>query len=98
MSGDKITRETVVVAREDLLSSDLSDDELVMMDIDKGHYYGLEGVAKAIWAQLASARPVSDICAAVVAQFDADNEAVEKDTIDFLTELHKENLINILER
>lgn len=95
MSGDKITLETVVVAREDLLASDLSDDELVMMDIDKGHYYGLEDVAKTIWTQLASARPVSEICAAVVAQFDADIESVEKDTIDFLTELHKENLINI---
>jgi hypothetical protein len=95
VTTEKIYPNTVVVAREDLISSDLSDQELVMMDIDKGFYYGLEDVAKAIWDQLAKPIAVKDICTNIVAEFDTTAETAEKDTIEFLTELLKENLISI---
>lgn len=95
MSNATISSDTVVVAREDLLSSNLSEEELVMLDFDRGFYFGLEAVAKVIWEQLAEPKDVKAVCAEVVAKFDGEASAVEQDTIEFLTSLLDENLIMI---
>ncbi|MBW7886495.1 MAG: hypothetical protein H3C34_28485, partial [Caldilineaceae bacterium] len=42
-----LTVESIVSARDDLLSTDLSPDETVMINVDRGTYYGMEEVAKA---------------------------------------------------
>jgi hypothetical protein len=53
--------ETRLVRRADLMASDLSATETVMMDIDQGLYFGLENVAKDIWDYLASPRTLAEL-------------------------------------
>lgn len=96
MTENVIEVNTVVCARNDLLASELSEDELVMMDLDKGLYFGLEDVANAIWRCIAEPLAVSAICEKIASEFDADEKTVRRDTIDFLTEMHRENLITIV--
>ncbi len=97
MSNRKLSLTTIVVAREDLLSSNLSDEELVMMDIDRGYYYGLENVAKAIWDVLGQPQSILSICNKIVEEYDADPQMVKEDTIKFVGEMLDEKLIVIYE-
>ncbi len=88
-----LTLETQLTARTDLLATNLSDTELVMMNIDAGKYYGLEDVAKVIWDYLTESRSVGEVCTEVQSRFDIERETAEQDTISFLTELLDEGLV-----
>lgn len=90
-----LTLDTIVSRRSDLLSSELSATELVMMNLDRGFYYGMEETAKAIWERLAEPRTVGDLCADLLARYDIDQANCERDVLAFLGELLKEDLIHV---
>jgi hypothetical protein len=90
-----LTLDTVVSRRSDLLSSDLSATELVMMNLDRGFYYGMEETAKAIWERLAKPCSVANLCDDLVARYDIDRASCERDVLAFLDELLKEDLIHV---
>ena len=58
----KITLETTVVRASDVLASQV-ENELVMMDIERGMYYALNPVGADIWERLAEPQQVADLCA-----------------------------------
>ena len=90
-----LTLDTRLSARADLLASDLSETELVMMNIDAGKYYGVEGVAKVIWEFLNESRSVSEVCAHVCENFDIEAATAESDTLEFLNQLVSEGLVQV---
>lgn len=90
-----LTVDSIVSARDDLLSTDLSPDEIVMINVDRGTYYGMEEVAKAIWELLAKPRKVASLCDDLQSRFDVDRETCERDTLAFLRELQKEELLHV---
>jgi hypothetical protein len=95
MTGDMmtITLESTVSRRRDLLTSALSDRELVLLNIERGAYFGMEGVAKRIWEQLAEPRCVADLCATLLSRFAVDPDTCRREVLTFLTELHAKDLI-----
>jgi hypothetical protein len=95
MTGDMmlITLESTVSRRQDLLTSTLSDREMVLLNIECGAYFGMEGVAKRIWEQLAEPRRVGDLCATLLTRFAVDPDICRREVLTFLTELHAKNLI-----
>jgi hypothetical protein len=95
MTGDTmaITLESTVSRRQDLLTSALSDRELVLLNIERGAYFGMEGVAKRIWEQLAEPRCVADLCATLLTRFAVDPDTCRREVLTFLTELHAKDLI-----
>lgn len=91
-----LSLQTIVAPRTELLASELSDTEMVMMNIDKGFYYGLEEVAKTIWDALDQPRTAGELCDVVLASYaDAERAAVESDLFVFLRELLAEDLIHV---
>ena len=96
ISSPSLTLQTIVVAHNNLLSEELSSTEMVMMNLDKGCYYGLEEVGKTLWDGLAQPQSVSALCDLVIASYDqADRETVELDVLSFLDELLVEDLIQV---
>lgn len=95
MTGDTmaITLESTVSRRQDLLTSALSDRELVLLNIERGAYFGMEGVAKRIWEQLAEPRCVAELCATLLTRFAVDPDTCRREVLTFLTELHAKDLI-----
>lgn len=83
----ELSMSTRVSARTDLLATELSDTERVMLDVDKGRYFGVEHVANTIWTTIAEPRTVGQVCAAVLDTYDAEPAAVEADTVAFLEQL-----------
>lgn len=86
---------SVVQARAGLLTSPLSETELVMLDADHGAYFGLESVAKTIWDAIAEPLPVREVSALVHAHYEIDETTAETDTLEFLTALRAADLITV---
>ena len=82
-----------LMRRQDLLASDLSASETVMMDVDQGLYFGLENVAKVIWDYLETPRTVADLSTYLSATYEVDDQTLATDLQEFLTEMTQHQLI-----
>jgi hypothetical protein len=69
------------------------DDTVVMMSIEQGMYFGLEGTGPRIWALLEEPRTVEEICAALMHEFEVDADACRREVLAFLHELADAKLL-----
>jgi hypothetical protein len=88
-----ISADSVVQRRKDLLATDLSRTESVVLDVAGGSYYGLKNVGKAIWDHLNSPVGVSTLCERLMEEFDVDPETCRSETTAFLEQLRERGLI-----
>ena len=95
--SEPVTLGTLVVRRDDLMTSELSATELVMLSIERGAYYGMAETAKEIWGQLDEPRSVASVCAYLRSQYAVDQETCENETLAFVNEMLKDDLIRIIE-
>jgi hypothetical protein len=89
-----ISNSTCVVAAGDLLASEFGD-ELVILNLRDGVYYGLEDVGARIWRLLQKPVSVPAIREALVAEFDVEPARCERDVRALLGELAAKGLIEI---
>lgn len=69
------------------------DDELVMADIDRGKYYGLNDIATAIWQNLETKITVEELCKRLYESYEVTPEQCSAEVLAFLKELESRNLI-----
>ncbi|MBX9945272.1 MAG: PqqD family protein [Reyranella sp.] len=74
------------------VSCNLSD-EVAVLHVERGLYFGMQGVGARIWEALEQPRSVADICDDIVAHFDVAPEACREDVIRFLVSLRDAGLI-----
>jgi hypothetical protein len=90
-----ISRESIVVRADNLLVSTVND-ELVMVSLDRGYYYGLDNAGVEIWNQLAAPLSVSELCNRLTSRFDVAVETCEDDVLRFLHELVDEQIVKVV--
>ncbi|TVR15130.1 MAG: PqqD family protein [Balneolaceae bacterium] len=73
--------------------SGLLDDELVMMDIEKGKYFSLNIVATHIWEYIKEPRTFPEICDYLLSEYDVDEATCKKEVSELITELEKLGLV-----
>lgn len=73
--------------------SAMMDGEIVMIDINRGQYYGLDGVGIRIWNHLTQPRRVSELCELLLAEYDVAPASCEADVLRFLNEMETQRLI-----
>jgi len=78
----------------DLLVSEM-DGKIVMMNIETGAYYGLEGVAAEIWTFLENPSDVKAVCTHLQGKYEIDEKTCEEETIAFLNQMERKNTIII---
>jgi hypothetical protein len=86
-----------VVARTDSIIGAEVDHEIVALSIERGICYGMNRVASRIWKLLVKPIRISDICAALLAEYQVDAEVCERQVLDLLEELRAEGLVVTLE-
>jgi hypothetical protein len=79
---------------EDLFSTEL-DQETVLMSIDAGAYYGLEGPARSIWEQLETPLTFSALLDRMVGDYEVEPETCAADLEGFLAEMEREGLLRV---
>lgn len=88
----EITLESVVCRSGDVIASPV-DNELVMMDMEQGMYYALDGVGSDIWERLAQPVQVADLCAQLVQEYDVDQATCQADVLAVLNEMAENGLL-----
>ena len=83
---------TVTVA-PDLLTGTFGD-EVVILSLESGTYYGLEGVAARIWSHLQQPISVLALRDAIADEFDVDVQQCEDDLHSFLDEMIAKGLVS----
>lgn len=73
------------------------DDELVMMNIKKGVYLGVNTVGAAIWEKIQEPTDVEILIKQLMDEFDVTKEICQKETISFLEQAIKHGVIEICE-
>lgn len=89
---DNITLESVVRRSSDVIASQV-ENELVMMDIDRGMYYALNAVGADIWERLAEPQTVADLCAQLQRVYAVDRATCEADVLAVLNEMAGNGLL-----
>ena len=85
---------SIVSKSTELLASEL-DGELVMMDVESGKYYGLNGMGSVIWNMIDDPKSVSEICLQLEKEYDVEKETCEQEVMAFLNSMDKEKMLVI---
>lgn len=88
--------DTVVTRSEELVSSDL-DGETVLMSVQNGKYYGLDEIGSRIWSLIEQPRSVSELCDILLGEFDVEREQCERDVFAFLNKLAEDDLMKVVD-
>lgn len=83
-----------VVASSDQISCNLGDEKAIL-HLKNEIYYGLNATAAVVWQMVQAPKTFSEICAAVVEEFDVDPEQCQKDLRSLLEDLHTHGLLEI---
>lgn len=87
-----ITLESVVRRSSDVMVSQV-DNELVMMDIERGMYYALNPVGADIWERLAEPQQVANLCARLQQDYAVDRATCEADVLAVLNDMAENGLL-----
>jgi hypothetical protein len=88
----EISRTDVVTWSGKQLAAQI-DDEVVLMNIEMGKYYGLDDIGSKIWCALEKPTPVDQLCLLLARQYEASFETIEKDVLVLLNKLQEQQLI-----
>ena len=93
---DRLQADTLLVRSRRLLASELGPRETVMLDIEQGTYFGVEGVARFIWDALEDPVTLRDVTSMVRARYpEAQPEVCERDTREFVEDLLRHRLVQL---
>lgn len=69
--------------------------ELIILDMKPGKYFGIDRVGHRIWALLAKPMTIDQLCKQLSQEYNVDIDLCTKDTIVFLIRLHEHNLLHM---
>jgi hypothetical protein len=68
-------------------------EEVVMLDMDSGFYFGLNSVASVIWGMLSNEIGFETLIDQLMTQFEVERSLCEADTKELLDQLLEKNII-----
>lgn len=84
----------VVSRRNDIDTTDLNG-EIVMMDLEKGRYFSLNGVGSRIWEIIESPIEINKIVDCLLEEYDVNRNECEENVLEFLGKLEDANIISV---
>lgn len=92
----KISDSSVISVTKEAVHCDV-EDEVVILEMKEGIYYGLNPVGAFIWNIIKEPKTVAEIRDAVLEEYDVEKEVCEKDLMELLRELLGKGLIEVEE-
>jgi len=95
MAGpDSIAPSAVVARAPEQVFTEMGE-EIVLLGLRKGRYFGLDGVAADVWRHLNEPRRFDEVVDLVVTEYEVERAPAESDLTTFLRDLEAEGLIEI---
>jgi Coenzyme PQQ synthesis protein D (PqqD) len=89
-----LTLNSIIQRDPEIISSE-ADQDLIMVSIASGCYYGLSDVAREIWDAIERPKRVSDLVGGLTARYDVNTSLCEEQTLSFLEALLDEGLLQV---
>lgn len=93
-SQQRISPDCIVERRPDVIAAKV-DQDLVMVSIENGFYYGTSDVGREIWEAIEHPKKVSDLVAELIKGYEVDPQVCEEQTLSFLEQLLADNLVRV---
>ena len=90
----QISSDTTVVVKERLVSADLGE-EVILLHLENGLYYGLGNTGARIWQMLQQPVKVGEIERVLLEEYDIDPDTCHAGVVDLLNKLVEENLVEV---
>ncbi|WP_343693955.1 PqqD family protein [Chitinophaga sp.] len=87
--------ENIVCRKEEKFMISNLGDEVVLMDIQQGHYININPVGSAIWNKLSAPVAVKDLINLLVDEYGISTAQCESDTLNFLQKLRQHDMLNV---
>lgn len=91
-----ISTSSYIVAAKDLLSSRLGE-EIVILSVNGGKYYGLNPLAAFVWSRLSEPVRFDSLLAFVMEEYDVAEDRCIQDLSKLLEDLKSEGLVDVME-
>ena len=92
-----VTLDSTVSVCGDLVSAPLGI-ESMMMDVDRGKYYWMDGIGTRVWEMLRAPTAVAELCGTLQAEYHVLPERCEADVSAFLEELRRRGLVAVVDQ
>ena len=90
----KLNLDCIVQRDPDVIAAE-ADQDLVMVSIANGFYYGVSDVAREIWEAIEHPKKISDLIDDLAATYNVDRSSCEEQTLSFLEDLLTERLLQV---
>ena len=82
-----------IVARAGGVISAEIDEEIAMLDIERGMCFGLNNVGSRVWGLIEAPVRIRDLCSKLTVEYEVDQSDCERQILDLLEELRAEGLV-----
>ena len=89
---EQINKQTIVKRAKDIVFNAI-DDEIVMLSIENGEYYGLDAIGSRVWKLIENPVSFEYITSELIQEFNVSESTCIKDVSEFLISLKEKNLI-----
>lgn len=90
-----ISEHSVITATRDQVSGDLLDEDVVILNLKNGVYYGLNPVGGRVWSLIQEPRVVAEMRGILLEEYDVDPERCTRELLALLQELETRGLIEV---
>jgi len=84
-----------VVQRDPEVIAAEADQDLIMVSVATGNYYGVSDVAREIWDAIEHPKRISELVGDLIASYQIDSSLCEEQTLSFLKVLLDEGLLQV---
>lgn len=91
-----LSRATVISKLDHLVAADIGN-EVVILHLETGIYFGMEGVASRVWALLEEPKSLEAIERAVLDEYDVDPAVCHDEVERLISDLLAEGLVEVRE-
>jgi hypothetical protein len=68
-------------------------DEIIVLDLASGTYFGLDPVGARIWKRIEEGETLAQVCDGLVAEYETDLETLQRDTLELVGKLSESGLL-----
>src|SRR5262249_6562427 len=92
MLSPRLKVDCIVQRDADIIQAE-ADQDIVMVSIASGFYYGVSGVARDIWEKVEHPTKISDLIDSLTANYNIDRPTCQEQTLSFLNDLLDDGLL-----
>ena len=86
--------DSIVQRNREVMAAEAGQD-LVMVSIENGLYYGVSDIAREVWVAIEHPKRISDLITDLLATYNVDRARCEAETLSFLEDLLSERLLQV---